>query len=178
MRHRIFKRTLVLVVVAVLFATALSAFAEESSGAKDPSFSKKWGKYAGGFPVTGVVTDCKRLNLRYSTSLSGTDNIATTVYNGAQLTVLGLTGKFVKVEWDGKILYAYGSYVMPVESAVSPTPTPVTYTYYHYPTYYRYPSYWYPRWEPQCPWYPGEIFFGPRPDPAPPAPPVPPVPPT
>lgn len=159
MRKRMFTRALVLVVIAVLFATALSAFAEESTGAKDPSFSKKWGKYNGGFPVTGVVTDCRRLNLRYSTSLSGTDNIATTVSRGAELKVLGLTGKFVQVEWEGNILYAYGSYVLPVSPAAAPTPTPVTYTYYHYgPSWHRW-------WRPHCPW--GIPVLPPTPTPTP-----------
>lgn len=116
-----FRRILAVAFALILLVGALPALADQSSTSKDPSFSKKWGSYTGGFPAIGVVTDCKRLNLRYEASTNG--EIAHTVGKGTELTVLGFSGKFAQVSWNGNTYYAYGSYIAPVRP-VTPTPVP------------------------------------------------------
>ncbi|MDR1262133.1 MAG: hypothetical protein LBK46_01435 [Oscillospiraceae bacterium] len=128
----------------------------------EPSISSKWGAFYGPWPVTVVITDCKRLNLRSTPQLGVSWNVVAYPPQGTQLTAVGREGNFVVLQYNGQTVYGYAAYLSPVKALPQPTPQPqppvvvvpwrpITPTVPVYPPYYRpqYPT------QPQRPSRPG-----------------------
>ncbi|GHU65963.1 hypothetical protein FACS1894184_02850 [Clostridia bacterium] len=130
-RNRLAKRLLTMALLITLAITLVNSLflisaAPALADGIDPPISAKWGSFSGRFPVTVMITDCKRLNLRSSPALAGSWNIVAYPARGTELTATGRSGDFIQVQWQGKTLYGYAAYLTPINDTPLPVKPPIT----------------------------------------------------
>jgi hypothetical protein len=99
---------------AMLVALLVMCVASTAFAGIDPPIKDKWGSFSGRWPVTVQIVDCKRLNLRTTPSLAGNWNIAAYPPRGTTMKATGRVENFIQVEWNGRTLYGYAAYLVPI----------------------------------------------------------------
>ncbi|MDR1598698.1 MAG: hypothetical protein LBS11_02315 [Oscillospiraceae bacterium] len=157
-----------LIALALLTATLMVGVIPAAADGIDPPIKEKWGYFSGRWPVTVEITDCKRLNLRTTPSLSGNWNIAAYPPRGTTMTATGRVEDFIQVLWNGRTLYGYAAYLKPINDVPIVTQQPpvvvqppvivkppvvVQPPVYYYPPTYQNPDQTWPQ-QPVYPTYP------------------------